>query len=88
MEQRGVPKITWAVLTMQDSDGKVSVLEIPAGNHIQVESEIFDRDLPDISCDGVPPWSGSGVPGRKMKVTIEVESGRSDGVLVMLRGHG
>ena len=89
MCETDIPKITWATLTMQDSDGKVTVLEVPVGNDIEVESEIYDRGLPDRIFDGIPPISlGAGVSGHRLTITINAVSGRSCVPLVVLRGHG
>jgi len=81
------PRITWAVLTVQDSDGKVSVMEIPVGNNIDVEYETSYRESPYFLLDETVPVSTRSL-GQKLTVVIEATVGNPNVPLMVLRGHG
>jgi hypothetical protein len=87
--QIDIPRITWAVLTMQDSDGKVSVVEIPVGNDIDVKYETNYGESPDLSIDiDETRAMSTGSMGQKLVVTIEASVRNPNVPLMLLRGHG
>lgn len=66
------PHITWLMLTCQDSNGAMSVVEIPRGNHVDFEMICTDKENAGIDITNYlnrPPNS------RGIKITIHAVTG-------------
>lgn len=61
-------QVSWVSVTIQDSDGKIRVIEIPNGNEIEVCTEI-EQDIPD-DLTGVPNGRLDMFIPKRLTITI------------------
>lgn len=66
-KDNATPRITWLLLSCQDSNGKMSVVEIPRGNYIDLEITCTDEE--NVGID-ITDYLNRPSHSRGIKITI------------------